>query len=89
MANDITERKRHLEAIQKQNEKLRDIAWIQSHVVRAPLARIMGLVDILSFDSLSEEERQEMLQHIITSAQELDGVIKDIVGKAERINLSN
>src|SRR5690606_17245277 len=27
--------------------KLEEIAWLQSHVIRAPLARLIGLVDIL------------------------------------------
>lgn len=87
LANNITERKRHVEAIEVQNTKLKDIAWVQSHVVRAPLARIMGLVDLLTFNSVSEEEKTELMQNILTSAQELDNVIKEIVSKTERINL--
>src|SRR5665213_195306 len=42
LANDITERIKYIGAIEKQNEKLREIAWIQSHIVRAPLARMLG-----------------------------------------------
>src|ERR1700761_2302227 len=40
---DITERQEHLQKIEAQNKRLRDIAWIQSHLVRAPVASILGL----------------------------------------------
>ncbi|MEO6638224.1 MAG: response regulator, partial [Ginsengibacter sp.] len=47
LANDITERVNYIGAIEKQNKILQEIAWIQSHVVRAPLAKIMGLIDLI------------------------------------------
>ncbi|WP_262886832.1 PAS domain-containing protein [Mucilaginibacter humi] len=43
---DITERMNYLTAIEEQNKQLRDIAWSQSHIVRAPLARIIGLTEM-------------------------------------------
>ena len=78
LANDITERSNYIRAIEKQNEKLRDIAWMQSHVVRAPLARVMGLIHLISDLEHSDEEKKEFLDHIMTSARELDTVIKSI-----------
>jgi len=71
------------EAIQKQNEELKSIAWIQSHVVRAPLARLMGLVELLSLGESSEDlSTEDILEHISKSAVELDDIIKDITLKA-------
>ena len=71
------------EAIQKQNEELKSIAWIQSHVVRAPLARLMGLVELLSLGESSEDlSTEDILEHISKSALELDDIIKDITLKA-------
>jgi PAS domain S-box-containing protein len=83
---DITQRREHLTAIEEQNEKLRKIAWIQSHVVRAPLCRIMGLVDLLN--NYPVENTSELLKALLTSAEELDSVIKDIVKKTGEIDLS-
>ena len=40
LANDITERQNYIRAIEQQNEKLKSISWMQSHVVRAPLAKL-------------------------------------------------
>ena len=97
LANDITENLRYINAIEKQNARLRDIAWIQSHVVRAPLSRIMGLVDL--FESIREETRAvpaaeldldemaQILSYIMESAHELDGIIRDIMNKTNEINV--
>ncbi len=72
------------ESITKQNKLLKEIAWIQSHLVRAPLARIMGLSNLL----LDEDEddnnsnKNQIINYIVDSANELDIIIKDIVDKA-------
>lgn len=79
---DITERSKYIQTIEKQNEKLKDIAWIQSHLVRAPLARILGLVDLLQKQSEEKTEEQiELLNYLTASAHELDSMIKAIADK--------
>ncbi len=82
---DISELKVHVNAIRAQNMKLREIAWTQSHVVRAPLARLLGLVDILASGKYEQSELPEILNYITSSANELDGIVKDIVKKTEEI----
>lgn len=42
--NDISNNIEHIKAIEEQRQKLNEIAWTQSHIVRAPLARMMGLI---------------------------------------------
>jgi PAS domain S-box-containing protein len=88
LANDITERLAYIEAIEKQNEKLKEIAWIQSHVVRAPLARIMGLIDMIKDYGIEDIESENLLNHLMTSAKELDVIIKGITKKSEAIKLN-
>jgi PAS domain S-box-containing protein len=44
---DITEKLKYVNLVEEQNFNLREIAWTQSHVVRAPLVRIMGLMSII------------------------------------------
>jgi PAS domain S-box-containing protein len=85
-SRDITESLNNLKAIERQNKQLREIAWIQSHIVRAPVARIMGLVDLLNNYNENERMRSEMLEHIVTSANELDEVIRNIVEKTEKVD---
>ncbi len=84
---DITERENYIQAIKGQNTKLREIAWIQSHIVRAPLCRIMGLITLLNDPNTDENTRNEALQHLNFSSAELDDVIKDIIQKAEQIDI--
>ncbi|RYE39284.1 MAG: PAS domain S-box protein, partial [Sphingobacteriales bacterium] len=54
IATDITERLKQFQAIEIRNEKLREVAWIQSHKVRAPLAKLMGLVQMLSTKTVQD-----------------------------------
>lgn len=84
LIDDITENLKHLKSIEKQNETLREIAWMQSHVVRAPLARIMGIIHLIN-DSSVIEEKGELLKYILDSAIELDAIIKEIVNKSTTI----
>lgn len=75
---DITEQVKHENAMQEQNTRLREISWIQSHEVRAPLARIMGLVQLLD-DTDADPEIKEVLKHLSNSSEELDSVISNIL----------
>lgn len=81
LANDVTERLNYINAIEGQNQKLRDISWMQSHIIRAPLARIMGLIPLIENFATDEEEKDKMLQYMLMSAHELDNVIRDITEK--------
>ncbi len=78
---DITERIKQIKEIEAQNVKLREIAWTQSHIVRAPLARIMGIVNLFNTNAVKDEETHEFLNYILASANELDQVIRTIVSK--------
>ncbi|NJW53741.1 PAS domain-containing protein [Salinimicrobium oceani] len=84
---DVTNSRRLLRKIQRQNKLLKEIAWEQSHVVRAPLARIQGLLNLLEQDQQEEMSREEVLYHIKDSANELDDIIRSIVGKTEKLNV--
>ncbi len=85
LAHDITERLNHIRAIELQNTKLREIAWTQSHVVRAPLARMMGILNLIIENHVSDEEKNQLLGHLQSSAFEFDEIIRDIVKKSQAI----
>jgi PAS domain S-box-containing protein len=87
VARDITESLKHLRAIEAQNEKLREIAWMQSHVVRAPLARMMGLISLLERERELPADLREMLDFLYLSAKELDDVIGTITDKTGESDL--
>ena len=61
--------------------KMEEIAWLQSHVIRAPLARLMGLAGMLHDELKLNGEQLELLDNIVDAAHELDKVIRNITTK--------
>lgn len=82
---DITEKLNYVQAIELQNRKLQEIAWMQSHLVRAPLARIMALADLIQNAPAADIETNDLLGAINQSAIELDNVLRPIIDKAVQI----
>ena len=82
---DVTERINYIKAIETQNQQLQQIAWMQSHVVRAPLARLMGVIDLIKNYPNTELEKKELLDHLLSSAHEFDEIIRDISGKTVQL----
>lgn len=66
------------------HSKLQEIAYDQSHLVRRPLANILGLSQLLSDNTImTEEERNHLLEQLHTVAQELDDVVRSVTSKAQ------
>jgi signal transduction histidine kinase len=59
------------------NQQLEQFAFIASHNLRAPIARIMGLGNILK-SSNDPEDARFIKQNLIEAAIELDEIVKDI-----------
>lgn len=78
-AEDISEKK-------KVDLTLKEIAWHQSHIIRAPAARILGLIRLLTDSDKSniDQEARFMLEQIRIATEELDQVIHEIVELTER-----
>lgn len=74
---DITERISHIKDIEEKNARLKEISWSQAHNVRAPLARILGLISLLD-----DSQHKETLNHLKSSANDLDAVIQSIINKS-------
>lgn len=78
---DVSRQIKYQNAILKQNKTLREISWIQSHVVRAPLARMKGLIDLFMQEDFEIMTKEEILEAISMSADELEKVILEISQK--------
>jgi signal transduction histidine kinase len=63
--------------IAERNEKLERYAFMNSHIVRAPLANILGAVKHLE-DQCDSKTKDELLDIVRVSATSLDDVIKEI-----------
>jgi PAS domain S-box-containing protein len=79
LIKDNTARIATLESLKLQNQKLREIAWAQSHLVRGPLADILGITKIINDDLATDDEKLILIKELYQSALKLDSVIKDVV----------
>ncbi|MDN3593429.1 PAS domain S-box protein [Zunongwangia endophytica] len=79
IAIDITKQLNIIKAVKDQNKQLQEIAWTQSHMVRAPLVRIMSLVYMLNENF--DEDSDFYLREITSSAEDLDRIIHEITEK--------
>lgn len=86
---DISKVKLQTRALELQNEKLMEIGWVQSHQVRAPLARIMGLIHMINSCPDDPDDLKNALTYIMQSANELDDIIRQIVRKTEDLNMGS
>ncbi len=86
IARDISEQKNQFVQIQKQNEKLREIAWIQSHKVRGPVASILGLASLFNYEMHEHENNIEILERLKIATNDLDKIIKEVVDKTNSID---
>jgi PAS domain S-box-containing protein len=82
---DITERmeanlqrERITEQLLERNKNLEQFAYIVSHNLRAPVANILGISNVLTYDGIPEDQKREILGSISASARRLDEVITDL-----------
>lgn len=84
---DVTTSRKQFELIKEQNKSLREIAWAQSHAVRAPLSRIMSLINFFKEFGSEEKPIEEIFEMILDSANELDKIIYEITEKTNALNI--
>jgi tetratricopeptide (TPR) repeat protein len=59
-----------------QNQRLAEYTFINAHKLRAPVASILGLINLL--DQGAEDEREMILRHLRTCGEQLDDVIHQV-----------
>lgn len=75
LAAEVEERTRDLV---EYNQQLEQFAFISAHNLRAPVARILGLGNVLQITRHKPEEVDMIIDRIIFTTQELDRVVKDL-----------
>jgi len=83
---DITESRNRLAEIEDKNRRLREIAFQQSHLFRAPLARVKGLIELYNY-SETAADKEEVMNFISESIEEMDHVIREIVSNTAEKSL--
>lgn len=74
---DITAEVNLEKRIKISEKRLDDIAFINAHEVRAPLASILGLLHLLDFESVNEDGKL-ILNHLKKAANQLDKIIHKV-----------
>jgi PAS domain S-box-containing protein len=87
LAYDINEQQIAKEKVRQQNQVLREIARVQSHQMRAPVATILGLNSVIDYTNFSNPSNYEVLEKLNVSVRQLDLMIKDIVRSTEGLDL--
>lgn len=68
--------KERTEELQNRNLQLTEYAFINSHLLRSPVSKILGLINLMEVDKASDP--QQMLDHLRRSCDELDAIVKQI-----------
>ncbi|MCH8485978.1 MAG: PAS domain S-box protein [Candidatus Cyclonatronum sp.] len=82
---DVTDQKEYEQKLLAQNETLKQIAWHQSHVVRRPVANIMGLIDFIKTENELSESQYTNIRYLEEEIGKLDEIVKKIVQEANLI----
>lgn len=61
-----------------QNKTLLHHSFTHGHKVRSPLARILGLVNLINHEVELREEGKDLLRHLNKSADELDEILREV-----------
>lgn len=83
---DLTDTLERMRKIEMQNKVLKDISWTQSHMARAPLANILGLINLMKDNKSLGINDENLIDYISESANKLDDIIRDIVKKSAETN---
>lgn len=69
----VVERTKELES---RNHQLTEYAFINSHLLRSPVSKIMGLINLMEVDKTTDPN--EMINHLRRSCNELDAIVHKI-----------
>lgn len=71
--------------LQQTNEQLilhsnqvEQFAFIVSHNIRAPIARLLGLTSLITYHKIDDPKLNELIQKTVETSRELDRMVKDL-----------
>lgn len=62
----------------QRNKDLEQFAYIISHNLRAPVANIVGLSNLLAEDDFTETDKNMFLKEVVVSVNKVDDIIRDL-----------
>jgi PAS domain S-box-containing protein len=88
-ARDITERRKAERKLKQQYDQLSEIAFMLSHQARAPIASILGLLNLIKFDDIAHPSNTEVLSNLRKTTSMFDSVIHQIMQSTSEIEEIN
>jgi PAS domain S-box-containing protein len=82
---DITSQKHYEEQLIQHNKSLIDIAHMNSHGIRKPLANMLGIIHSLEDELHAYHDLQHPFHMLKISAQELDHIVQQINSSVEQV----
>lgn len=77
-----------LTEIESQNSTLKEISWNQSHLVRAPLTKAMGinqlLINYIKYTNIGKS-REQLESELMETLKQLDQIVRDTHFKSENL----
>lgn len=72
------ELKKLIQELTNRNNEMMQFNYIVSHNLRAPIANIIGLSNLISNENINENEGKKIIDHIKVSSQKMDEMVKDL-----------
>jgi len=69
--------KERTQVLEEKNKQLAEYAFINSHVLRAPVSTMLGLINLISYSALPIED-QKIYRHLLETANVLDSIVYKI-----------
>lgn len=81
LAIDVNEEMSAKDRLVRQNARLAEIAWFESHELRAPIARILGLLQLYDRGNPARRENAEIIDYLAATGTELEHVVRLLTQK--------
>jgi light-regulated signal transduction histidine kinase (bacteriophytochrome) len=88
LSNTNEKLKNAISEIETQNVTLKEITWNQSHLVRAPLTKAMGISQLLiNYSKYSNvgKSREQLQTELLETLAQLDNIVRDTHSKSENL----
>lgn len=79
------EKEEYLRKLEKRNQLLEEIAHIQSHDIRGPVATILGLAQNFNFKNTSDPNNKVVIEGITAVTEQLDEIVKYIITRENNL----
>lgn len=77
-----------LHQVEKKNRELTDIAYLQSHILRAPLANMLGIVQILKDPQIDTADKEALYNDLLKSLKDMDDRIHEVAEKTHQAKIN-